>query len=215
MEENRKPLPDLDAAEQRIIGALIEKSKTTPDYYPMTLNGLTAACNQKTSRNPVTNYSEEIITLTLDRLKSKGLIATVTGGSSRVTKWKHNLGLVYGLLPDELAVICLLLLRGPLTPGEINSNAGRLYEFDHIEEVQSVLHKLMEGDMPYVQQLEKRPGQKETRYAHLLGQQFAVESDPDPTTAISSIPEDLAMRISRLEQGFEELKEMVNLLMNK
>jgi len=214
MEENRKPLPDLDAAEQRIIGALIEKSKTTPDYYPMTLNGLTAACNQKTSRNPVTNYSEETITLTLDRLKSKGLAATVTGGSSRVTKWKHNLGLVYGLLPDELAVICLLLLRGPLTPGEINSNAGRLYEFDHIEEVQSVLHRLMEGDTPYVQQLEKRPGQKETRYAHLLGQQF-VESDPGTIPAISSIPEDLAMRISRLEQGFEELKEMVNLLINK
>lgn len=217
MEENSKPLPDLEAAEQRIIGALIEKSKTTPDYYPMTINGLTSACNQKTSRNPVVNYSEETITLTLDRLKSKGLATTVTGGSSRVTKWKHNLGLVYGLLPDELAVICLLLLRGPLTPGEINSNAGRLYEFDHIEEVQTVLNKLSAGESPYVQQLEKKPGQKEARYIHLLGLQFALESDADTAHVVpaATIPEDLEMRLSRLEQGLEELKEMVNLLMSK
>jgi len=215
MEESRKPLPDLDGTEQRIIGALIEKSKTTPDYYPMTLNGLTSACNQKTSRNPVVNYSEEQVTITLDRLKSKGLAATVTGGSSRVTKWRHNLGLVYGLLPDELAVMCLLLLRGPLTPGEINSNAGRLYEFDNIDEVQAVLHRLADGDTPYVQQQEKKPGQKEARYMHLLGAQFATEHDTDEMPATASIPEDIELRLSRLEQGLEELKEMVNLLLDK
>jgi uncharacterized protein YceH (UPF0502 family) len=88
IEDNQKPLPQLDATEQRIIGSLIEKSKTTPDYYPMTLNGLTAACNQKTARNPVVSYDEQTVTLTLNALKSKGLVATVTGGSSRVTKWK-------------------------------------------------------------------------------------------------------------------------------
>jgi len=213
MEETTKRLPDLDAMEQRIIGALIEKSKTTPDYYPMTLNGLTSACNQKTSRNPVVQYSEEAVALTLDKLKSKGLAATVTGGSSRVTKWKHNLGLVYGLLPDELAVMCLLLLRGPLTPGEINSNAGRLYEFDNIEEVQGLLHKLAGGDMPLVQLLEKKPGQKEARYIHLLGEQFAIDTELTPVAA--TIPDDIEMRLNRLEQALEELKEMVNLLMSK
>ena len=123
--DNVKPLPDLSAEEQRVLGALIEKSRTTPDYYPMTLNSLTAACNQKSSRNPVVNYDEETITLTLNQLKIKGLISTATGGSSRATKYKHNLAIVYPLLPSELAIICLLLLRGPLTPGEINRNSGR------------------------------------------------------------------------------------------
>lgn len=124
--DNVKPLPDLSAEEQRVLGSLIEKSRTTPDYYPMTLNSLTAACNQKSSRNPVVNYDEETITLTLNQLKIKGLISTATGGSSRATKYKHNLAIAYPLLPSELAIICLLLLRGPLTPGEINSNSGRL-----------------------------------------------------------------------------------------
>ncbi len=214
METTNKPLPELDAAEQRILGAMIEKSKTTPDYYPMTLNGLTAACNQKTSRNPVVNYSEEAIALTLNQLKSKGLVSTVTGGSSRVTKWKHNLGLVYGLLPDELAPICLLLLRGPLTPGEINTNSGRLYEFDDIEEVNTVLQKLAQVEQPFVQQLEKRPGQKEARYIHLLGAQYAVEenvqhSESNQSAANAALEE----RVTKLEQELKELRETIDFLM--
>ncbi|KRT13248.1 hypothetical protein ASU31_25595 [Pedobacter ginsenosidimutans] len=215
--DNVKPLPDLSAEEQRILGALIEKSRTTPDYYPMTLNGLTAACNQKSSRNPVVNYDEETITLTLNQLKIKGLISTATGGSSRATKYKHNLAIVYPLLPSELAIICLLLLRGPLTPGEINSNSGRLYEFESIEEVLEQLQKLSDEEPAFVKQLAKKAGQKEARFVHLLGEQAETTSEPETETI--SIPQfdptELENRIEKLELEIEELKELVNLLMDK
>ncbi len=214
--ENVKPLPDLSFEEQRVLGALIEKSRTTPDYYPMTLNGLTAACNQKSARNPVVNYDEETITLALNQLKIKGLISTATGGSSRATKYKHNLAIAYPLLPSELAIISLLLLRGPLTPGEINSNSGRLYEFEHIEEVIEQLTKLAETDPPFVRQLEKKPGQKEARFVHLLGEQAAQQAEPEQIPApFLQQNEALENRVLKLEQEIEELKELVNLLMDK
>ncbi|WP_316803570.1 YceH family protein [Pedobacter nototheniae] len=216
--EQAKPLPELSAEEQRILGSLIEKSRTTPDYYPMTLNGLTAACNQKSSRYPVVNYDEETVTLTLNQLKIKGLISTATGGSSRATKYKHNLAIVYPLLPSELAIICLLLLRGPLTPGEINSNSGRLYEFESIEEVLEQLQKLADDETPFVKQLAKKPGQKEARFVHLLGD--FVENESSEVTnqqpALVFQPDEaLENRLSNLEKEVEELKELVNLLMDK
>jgi len=213
--ENVKPIPDLSAEEQRVLGSLIEKSRTTPDYYPMTLNGLTAACNQKSSRNPVVNYDEETVTLTLNQLKIKGLISTATGGSSRATKYKHNLAIVYPLVPSELAIICLLLLRGPLTPGEINSNSGRLYEFESIEEVSEQLQKLAEAEPAFVKQLPKKTGQKEARFIHLLGEQVeeTFETAAEKTTNQSN--EELENRVAKLEQELEDLKELVNLLMNK
>lgn len=215
--DNVKPLPDLSAEEQRVLGALIEKSRTTPDYYPMTLNSLTAACNQKSSRNPVVNYDEETITLTLNQLKIKGLISTATGGSSRATKYKHNLAIVYPLLPSELAIICLLLLRGPLTPGEINSNSGRLYEFESIEEVLEQLQKLSDDEPAFVKQLTKKAGQKEARFVHLLGEQAETTTEPE-TEAVAAPTFDttaLENRIEKLELEVEELKELVNLLMDK
>jgi uncharacterized protein YceH (UPF0502 family) len=215
--DNVKPLPDLSAEEQRVLGALIEKSRTTPDYYPMTLNSLTAACNQKSSRNPVVNYDEETITLTLNQLKIKGLISTATGGSSRATKYKHNLAIVYPLVPSELAIICLLLLRGPLTPGEINSNSGRLYEFESIEEVLEQLQKLSDEEPAFVKQLAKKAGQKEARFVHLLGEQ--AETTTEPETETITVPQfdatELEHRIEKLELEIEELKELVNLLMDK
>lgn len=215
--DNVKPLPDLSAEEQRILGALIEKSRTTPDYYPMTLNSLTAACNQKSSRNPVVNYDEETVTLTLNQLKIKGLISTATGGSSRATKYKHNLAIVYPLLPSELAIICLLLLRGPLTPGEINSNSGRLYEFESIEEVLTQLQKLSEEEPAFVKQLAKRTGQKEARFVHLLGEQAEITTEPETeATVVAQFDStELENRIEKLEKEVEELKELVNLLMDK
>ncbi|WP_231491743.1 YceH family protein [Pedobacter sp. Leaf170] len=215
--EDFKPLPDLSAEEQRVLGALIEKSRTTPDYYPMTLNSLTAACNQKSSRNPVVNYDEETVTLTLNSLKIKGLISTATGGSSRVIKYKHNLGIVYPLLPSALSILCLLLLRGPLTPGEINSNSGRLYEFDSIEDIVEQLQKLSEEEPAFVKLQAKKPGQKEARFIHLFGEQPEV-SEPEHQTVektISQPSEELENRILKLEQEIEELKELVNLLMDK
>jgi uncharacterized protein YceH (UPF0502 family) len=215
--DNVKPLPDLSAEEQRILGALIEKSRTTPDYYPMTLNSLTAACNQKSSRNPVVNYDEETVTLTLNQLKIKGLISTATGGSSRATKYKHNLAIVYPLLPSELAIICLLLLRGPLTPGEINSNSGRLYEFESIEEVLEQLQKLSDDEPAFVKQLPKKPGQKEARFIHLLGEQAETTNEPETETHAAPPLDTTALenRIEKLELEVEELKELVNLLMDK
>jgi len=215
--EEIKPLPDLSAEEQRVLGSLIEKSRTTPDYYPMTLNSLTAACNQKSSRNPVVNYDEETVTLTLNSLKVKGLISTATGGSSRVIKYKHNLGIVYPLVPSELSILCLLLLRGPLTPGEINSNSGRLYEFDSIEEISEQLQKLSDETPAFVKLLPKKPGQKEARFVHLLGEQAEVkDAEPESQrTTIFQPNEALENRIAKLEQELEELKELVNLLMDK
>ncbi|WP_431295050.1 YceH family protein [Pedobacter sp. P26] len=215
--DNVKPLPDLSAEEQRVLGSLIEKSRTTPDYYPMTLNSLTAACNQKSSRNPVVNYDEETITLTLNQLKIKGLISTATGGSSRATKYKHNLAIVYPLLPSELTIICLLLLRGPLTPGEINSNSGRLYEFERIEEVLEQLQKLSDDEPAFVKQLAKKPGQKETRFIHLLGEQAETTAETETGTHAEPQSDTTALenRIEKLELEVEELKELVNLLMNE
>lgn len=201
-------LPVLSAAEQRVLGSLIEKSRTTPDYYPMSLNGLQSACNQKTSRSPIVQFDEETIIQTLNSLKKKGLISTVTGGLGRVAKYKHNLAIVYPLLPAELALICLLLLRGAQTPGELNTNSTRLYEFESIEEVQSLLQKLSESGLPFVKALSRRPGQKEVRFVHLLG------DAPEPAyESAGGTAELLESRVESLERELADLKEAFDKLM--
>ncbi|MFT3904402.1 MAG: YceH family protein [Niabella sp.] len=212
-----KPLPVLDSEEIRVLGALMEKAKATPEYYPMTLNGLTAACNQKTSRNPVVNYDEQSVTLILDRLKRRNLVATVIGGSSRVVKYKHNIALNYQFTPDELAVLCLLFLRGPLTPGEINSSSGRLYDFDDLTEVHTVLEKLSAAETPFVKQLERQPGQKEARYMHLFGDEDILEKyvTERTTSAASQASHDLEERLAVVEQELASLKEVVEKLMKE
>lgn len=213
--ENLPELPILDAAEQRVLGALMEKSKTTPDYYPMTLNGLTAACNQKSSRKPVVEYDEETVVLALNSLKKRGLISTATGGSSRATKYKHNFAVVYPLIAAELAVLCLLLLRGPLTPGEINSNSGRLYEFEGLEEVQGVLEKLADPVMPYLVQLPRRSGQKELRYMHLLGGTPDIQEDELQEEPARKSVGQLESRLSRVEQELAEMKDLLGRLVKE
>lgn len=212
-----KPLPVLDSEELRVLGALMEKSKTTPEYYPMTLNGLTAACNQKTSRNPVVNYDDQVVTLILDRLKRKGLAATVTGGGSRVIKYRHTIALNYEFTPDELAVLCLLFLRGPLTPGEINSNSGRLYEFDDLAEVQAVIEKLSSGEQPYIKQLERQPGQKEARYMHLFGDANILDTYTTESAPVAASPTqtNLEERLSAVEQELATLKADFDKLMKE
>ncbi len=212
--EDTKPLVILNATEQRILGVLIEKSKTTPDYYPMSINAIMLACNQKTSRNPVVNYDEETVTLALNTLKIKGLVGTATGAGNRSTKYKHNLAIKYPLLPKELTILCLLLLRGPLTPGEINTNAARMSDFDSIEEVQQILQKLSADEPPYVKQIGKKAGQKEVRYLQLLGAGQLEEVPLEETTSAAKSPSELEQRVQKLEQEVEELKEMVNLLMS-
>ena len=210
--ESNQILPVLNAEEQRVLGSLIEKSRTTPDYYPMSLNGLQSACNQETSRSPIVQYDEELIVKTLDSLKKKGLVSTVTGGTGRVVKFKHNLGILFPLVPSELSIICILLLRGPQTAGELNTNSGRLYEFESLDEVQSTLEKLREGDSPIVKVLERRPGQKEVRYIHLLGDVPEYIGDTNNNLS-SSTSEMLEMRVETLEKELSELKEAFNKLM--
>lgn len=210
--ESNQTLPILSAEEQRVLGSLIEKSRTTPDYYPMSLNGLQSACNQKTSRSPIVQYDEEIIVKTLDSLKKKGLVSTVTGGTGRVVKFKHNLGIVFPLVPSELSIICILLLRGAQTAGELNTNSGRLYEFDSLDEVQSTLEKLREGDAPFVKVLERRPGQKEVRYVHLLGDVPEYVAEPGSNLNSASM-EMLETRVETLEKELSELKDAFNKLM--
>jgi uncharacterized protein YceH (UPF0502 family) len=197
----------------RVLGALMEKSKTTPEYYPLSVNGLTAACNQKTSRRPVVNYDEQTVILTLDNLKKKGLVSTVTGGSSRAVKYKHNVALHYQLMPAELAVICMLLLRGPQTPGELNTNSGKLYEFDSLEEVQSSIEKLSDSEPAFVKPLPRQPGQKEVRYIHLLGEYN--EALYESTAALPSNNAALEQRVAVLEQELAELKEAFDKLMKE
>jgi uncharacterized protein YceH (UPF0502 family) len=208
-------LPILDAAELRVLGALMEKCKTTPDYYPMTLNGLTAACNQKTSRKPVVQYEEAEVMDALNTLKKRGLISTATGGSIRSVKYKHNFAIVFPLIPSELAILCLLMLRGPQTPGELNTNSGRLYEFESLEEVQEVLDKLASPEMHYLMQLPRRPGQKEARYTHLLAGIPEI-SDDDTDEELSARPASgLEARLAKVEQELAELKEAFDKLMKE
>ena len=214
MEDQKATLPILDDQEIRVLGSLMEKARTTPEYYPMTINGLTAACNQKTSRKPVVQYDEQTVVLTLDRLKRKSLVATVTGGSSRAVKYKHNIALNYQLVHEELAVICMLLLRGPQTPGELNTNSGRLYEFESLEEVQAVLEKLSGGELPFVQQLPRQAGQKEMRYMHLLGD-GSIPADEPQESAAAKTDSDVERRLAIVEQELAELKEGFEKLMKE
>jgi uncharacterized protein YceH (UPF0502 family) len=208
-------LPVLDDTELRVLGALMEKSKTTPDYYPMTLNGLTTACNQKTSRRPVVDYDEETVVLALDSLKKRGLISTATGGSSRATKYKHNFAIVFPVVPAEVALICLLILRGPQTPGELNTNSGRLWEFESLEEVQNVLERISSEEMPFVQQLPRRAGQKEVRYMHLLGGTVDYTEDDLPEEPARRSVGELEGRLVKVETELAELKEAFEKLMKE
>ncbi|ASU32184.1 YceH family protein [Mucilaginibacter xinganensis] len=207
-------LPLLDAVELRVLGSLMEKSKTTPDYYPMTINSLTLACNQKTSRKPVVNYDEDTVATALNTLKRRGLISTATGGSIRSVKYKHNFAIVFPVLPAEVAIICLLMLRGPQTPGEINTNSGRMYEFESIEEVQEKLERLSSEELPFLMELPKRPGQKEARYAHLLSGIPDI-SDDDFNDDAPVTKSGLEARVTKLETELAELREAFDKLMKE
>lgn len=213
--EPTRTLPLLSAEEQRVLGSLIEKSKTTPDYYPMTLNALVTACNQKSSRNPVVEYDEETVVLALDSLKKKQLTANVIGSSgSRALKYRHALAVNFPLDPAETSVLCLLLLRGPLTAGEINSNAGRLHDFDDLAEVQQTLENLAGYETPFVQALPRRAGQKEARYCHLFGPVPEIgENDFAAEPARKNVSE-LEERLAKVEGELAELKALVEKLMN-
>ncbi len=205
--DQEKSLPVLSAPQIRVLGALIEKSKTTPDYYPLTINALTAACNQKTSRNPVTDYSEDTVRSALGELKAMSLVATAVGGGSRTLKYKHNFNTVYDTSEAELALLCLLFLRGPQTPGELNTNSARLYDFKSLEQVITTLEKLCETTPAFVKEMPKRAGQKETRFMHLLGDLPLIEDDTASASPRSHLPaDDLNERVTALEQELQMVK---------
>jgi len=208
-------LPVLNAEELRVLGALMEKSKTTPDYYPMTINALVAACNQKSSRKPVVQYDDNAVAQALSTLKRRGLISTATGGSDRSVKYKHNFAIVFPVLPAEVAIIALLILRGPQTPGELNTNSGRMHEFDSLEEVQAVLERLSTPEMPFLLQLPRRPGQKEVRYAHLLGGTPEISDDDDADEPVGRTSSALEPRVTKLEAELAALRAEFDKLMKE
>ena len=160
---------ELDSVEARVLGALIEKETTTPEYYPLTLNALTAACNQKSNRDPVVCFDEKIVVRTLEELRQKQLVRMVSGADQRVPKYYQLLVARLQLSPPQMAALCVLLLRGPQTVGEIKGRSGRLHEFADLAEVENALQSLEQKEEgALVRQLPRQQGRKESRYAHLL-----------------------------------------------
>jgi uncharacterized protein YceH (UPF0502 family) len=157
---------DLGPAELRVLGCLLEKQRTTPDVYPLTLNSLRSACNQVTNRDPVVEYDDTLLRAALHRLERRGLIRLASGRGSRAPKYRHLLAEALPMSSDEEAVMCVLMLRGPQTPGELKGRAGRMHPFAGLESVQQTLARLIERRL--VARLERRPGQKEERYAQRL-----------------------------------------------
>ncbi len=199
----------LTEIEARIIGALIEKQLTTPEYYPLTLNALVAACNQKTNREPVVSYSEQTVQKSLDDLRERNLAYVFYGSTSRVPKYKHILDKVYELDAPEIAVLCVLMLRGAQTLGELRERTGRLYEFSGLGEVSETLDGLMRKDEPLVVKLERQPGQKEVRYAHLLSGEVIVTHQPQEKSVSGSQAGN--ERLANLEGELENLRNEFNL----
>ncbi len=206
-------LPILDEIEQRILGVLLEKEKTTPDYYPMTVNGIMVACNQKSSRNPVMSIDEAMVQIGIDGLRKQGLANTVVGGGSRTIKYKHHASVNLDLELNEEAVLCLLLLRGPLTAGEIKSNAGRLYEFANLETVQNCMQGMATKETPLLQLLPKKAGQKEARYIHLLGGEIDMNDWQEEESSIVAPISNYDQRLSALEEEVADLKEKMSRLL--
>jgi uncharacterized protein YceH (UPF0502 family) len=197
----------LDEAEVRVLGALVEKQVTTPEYYPLTLNALTQACNQKNNRNPVVNYSDEIVSDAIESLRAKNLVYVFYGSTSRVPKYKHMMPDVFDLSPQEMAIMCVLMLRGHQTVGELRGRSDRLYNFSSLQEVEETLDALAAKDPDsLVLKLPRQPGQKEIRYAHLLSGEIDVShlSEAEhPQAADQPLRRD---RISALEQEVESLR---------
>lgn len=204
----------LSAIEVRVLGSLVEKQLTTPEYYPLTLNALTAACNQKSNRDPVMSLGETEIQSAIDRLRDLNLVYLFYGSGSRTVKYKHMIPSVYELDPAGTAVMTVLMLRGPQTIGEIRDRTGRLFEFRDLNEVQTALDELIKRDEPLIVKLERMPGQKEARYAHLLSGEIDVSKLPVAAersgggSAANERLEKLEGEIERLSSELAEFKAM-------
>lgn len=202
----------LSPEETRILGCLIEKERTTPDQYPLSLNGVMIACNQSTNRDPVTYYTEQVVALGLDDLRGKQLVTQLWGAGSRVQKYRHKLLDLFELNPREMALLCVLLLRGPQTPGELRTRAERLHPFASLAEVEETLQGLALLSEPLVRIVPPRPGQKEKRFVQLLSGEPAGEqpgpSEPQP--AVTPVPprvETLEAEVATLKAEMSALRE--------
>lgn len=205
----------LTEPEARVLGALIEKDMATPEYYPLTINALVSACNQKTNRHPVVEYDSDVVARAIERLQGERLAAVLTGRGHRVPKYKHWAWETLVLGRREMAVLCVLLLRGAQTPGEIKERAQRMFAFDDLAAVESCLGRLMEREpVPFVVQLPRRPGTRETRYVHLLCGEPPAENASDLSPDVFSAGEGRSIqgagaggtRIASLEARVEELE---------
>ena len=198
----------LNETEVRVLGALVEKESTTPDYYPLSLNALVNACNQKSNRHPVMNLDEDAVREALDSLNGKCLAGAAGGADSRVTKYEHRLQEIFNFSRPEIAVLCVLLLRGPQTPGELRGRGERLHKFNDLEETHSALQHLMNRQPPLVKVLPRQPGTKEARYAHLLSgdvETWECERSPEAAASASADSE----RFARVEDEVATLQKEI------
>jgi len=199
----------LTETEVRVLGSLIEKDITTPEYYPLSLNALVNACNQKTNRDPVMQLDEDTVRDALEGLEQQRMAGPARGADSRVTKYEQRLQEVFNFTRAEIAVLCVLLLRGPQTPGELRGRAERMHRFETLEDVQSALQKLMQRDPPLAKVLPRQPGTKESRYSHLFaGDVVELQAPVLSGAAVERNPAD-AERIARLEEEVAELRREV------
>ena len=191
----------MSPVELRVLGCLIEKQRTTPDVYPLSLNALRSACNQTTNRDPVVDYDEATIRSALDELSRRGWSRLASGPGSRAAKFRHLLPEALGVSEAEMALLAVLMLRGPQTPGELKQRTDRLYGFVGLADVEQVLDDLIAREL--VARLPRRPGQKEERYTQLLGGDV-LDAEPEPPV---SAPPGLEERVSRLEDAVRALEE--------
>jgi len=200
--ELRSMSVQLTDIEVRTLGSLIEKDITTPEYYPLSLNALVNACNQKNNRDPVMALDDDSVRQALGQLQEKRLAGPAGGADSRVAKYEHRLQEVFNFDRREIAVLCVLLLRGPQTPGELRSRTDRMHHFEALEEVQSTLQRLIEREPPLAMMLPRQPGTKEARYDHLL-------SDHPRAAAVEDFPPPSGDRVTQLEQEVARLRREV------
>jgi hypothetical protein len=206
----------LTEIETRVLGSLIEKDITTPDYYPLSLNALVNACNQKNNRDPIMTLDESTVRQALSTLQEKRLAGPASGADSRVPKFEHRLQEVFNFDRREIAVVCVLLLRGSQTPGELRSRTDRMYHFETLDDIVFTLDRLAQREPPLARVLPRQPGTKESRYTHLFSgepPESSVARAPSPTNAASNPAADrltaLEEEVSRLRQELSEVQEQL------
>lgn len=200
----------LNEFEVRVVGSLIEKQLTTPEYYPLTLNALLHACNQISNRDPVVSFDEKTVAQALESLREKNLAYVFYGSDSRVPKYKHVMPEIFHISQPEVAVLCVLMLRGPQTIGELRGRTGRMYEFTDLADVEATLDKLARReDEPLVAKLPRQPGKKDSRYAHLLAGEIEFEELPARPTRVETVVMEVRAeneKITRLEAEVKQLR---------